>query len=226
MSRNARRGIFFDLDGVLADGLDAMRQVFAEFAAAFGHDASDEEFAAVNGMPVPVLVAGLKRDWTLPEKLHELLAHYDALIDARAFDLVPGAGAAATLEAAFQNGWKVGVVTSLTGARARAWLARTGLAAFVDVVIGGDQLCLGRPDPEPYFMALTRAGCSREVSIAVEASLQGARSALAAGLRTLGLASERRDPIQWPDSVRLIATIDELIPELARPRLRRVAGRF
>ena len=86
MSRNARRGIFFDLDGVLADGLDAMRQVFAEFAAAFGHDASDEEFAAVNGMPVPVLVAGLKRDWTLPEKLHELLAHYDALIDARAFD--------------------------------------------------------------------------------------------------------------------------------------------
>ncbi|HVA15493.1 MAG TPA: HAD family phosphatase [Stellaceae bacterium] len=225
MSRNARRGIFFDLDGTLADSIGILRAMFDRFAASCGAAASDEAFASVNGPPLPMAVAMLKRSWALPQSLDELLGRYTALIDAAFGEVVPAAGAAATLEAAFRNGWAVGIVTSNTAARTRAWLARVRLASFVDIVVGGDQVCLGKPEPEPYRIALARSGCARELSIAVEDSPNGAKSAIAAGIRTYGVAAESRTPVEWPQSVRLIGAIDELIPELERQRARRIAGR-
>ena len=224
MTRNIRRGIFFDLDGTLADSLGVMRNVFERFAADHEAAASDEVFASVNGPPLPLVVAKLKRSWSLPQSFDQLLQHYTALIDGAFADVAPSAGAAETLETAFRNGWAVGIVTSNATARTRAWLTRTRLAQFVDIVVGGDDVVLGKPEPEPYRIALMRSGCARELSIAVEHSLGGAKSSLGAGIRTYGYAPDDRAAAEWPESVRLIGALDELIPELERQRLRRVAG--
>lgn len=218
------RGIFFDLDGTLADSTGFLRRIFGDFAAAFGRSATDAEFDALSGQPTPIIVAKLKRDWALPQKLAELIHRYNLLIDTAFLGVPLAPGTTATLEAAFRHGWKVGVVTSNTAARSRAWLARNRLAPFIDTVVGGDEVCLGKPQPEPYRVALARSGCTRETSIAVEDSLPGAKSALAAGLRTFGYAPQGREPIDWPDSVRLIGAFTELMPELTRQRSRRVAG--
>ncbi len=219
-----RRGIFFDLDGTLADSTTVLRKIFGDFAATFGRAVTDAEFDALHGQPTPIIIAKLKRDWTLPQRLTELLHRYNLLLDAAFVTVPPAPGVTATLEAAFQHGWKVGVVTSNAAGRSRAWLARHRLAPFVETVVGGDEVCLGKPEPEPYRIALARSGCTREASIAVEDSLQGAKSALAAGLRTFGYAPQGRAPIDWPDAVRLIGAFAELLPELTRQRSRRVAG--
>lgn len=220
MSRIVKRGIFFNLDNTLADSADALRGAFDRFAALCGAVASDEVFAEIGGMSVPMAVALLKRRWSLPYTLDDLQRRYVPLIDAAFRDIAPAPGAAAALEAAFRNGWSVGVVTGVTGARSRAWLARTQLASFVEIVIGGDEVVLGKPEPEPYRVALARSGCVRELSIAVEDLPSGAKAALAAGLRTFGLAPEGRESVAWPEPVRLIAALGELMPELDRPRLR------
>jgi HAD superfamily hydrolase (TIGR01509 family) len=225
MNRITRRGLFFDLDGTLADSSAAMRQVFRDFAASFGRETTEADYDALHGSPVPIIITKLKRAWALPQKPAELLERYNQLIDAAFSQIPPTPGASATIEAACAHGWKVGVVTSNTAARSRAWLARRGLASFVEIVVGGDEVCLGKPQPEPYRVALARSGCARETSIAIEDSLAGARSALAAGLRTFGYAPPDREAIDWPESVRLINAFDELLPEFTRPRSRRVAGR-
>jgi HAD superfamily hydrolase (TIGR01509 family) len=221
MNRAMHRGIFFDLDGTLADSSGVMRRVFGDFAAAFGHTATDAEFDTVSGQPAALIIAKLKRDWALPQKLAELLHRYNLMIDAAFLNVPLAPGTTTTLEAAFQHGWKIGVVTSNTAARSKTWLARHRLAPFVEIVVGGDEVCLGKPQPEPYRVALARSGCTREASIALEDSLPGAKSALAAGLRTFGYAPPGRAPIDWPDSVRLIGAFDELMPELTRQRPRR-----
>jgi HAD superfamily hydrolase (TIGR01509 family) len=224
MNRAMHRGIFFDLDGTLADSTGLLRRIFGDFAAAFGRSATDAEFDALSGQPAPIIVAKLKRDWALPQKLAELIHRYNLLIDAAFLGVPLAPDTTATLEAAFRHGWKVGVVTSNAAARSRVWLARHRLTAFIDTVVGGDEVCLGKPQPEPYRVALARSGCTRETSIAVEDSLLGAKSALAAGLRTFGYAPQGRAPIEWPDSVRLIGAFTELMPELTRQRFRRVSG--
>jgi len=226
MNRNARRrGIFFNLDGILANSGGAVRAAFERFAALGGAVPSESDFAAIDGAPLPIAAATLKRRWLLPQSLDELQRRYAGLIDNAFLEIAPAPGAAATLETAFRNGWAVGVVTANTGARSRAWLARTRLAAYVDIVVGGDEVCLGKPEPEPYRIALVRSGCANELSIAVEDSPCGARSALGAGIRSYGIAPDERTAMDWPGSVRLIGALDELIPELERQRARRSAGR-
>ena len=225
MSRSVRRGIFFNLENTLADSAGALRGAFDRFAALCGASSSDEIFAEMGGMSVPMAIALLKRRWSLPSTLDELQRRYGALIDGAFLDIKPAPGAATTLETAFRNGWSVGVVTAVSGARSRAWLARTKLATYVDIVIGGDEVVIGKPGPEPYRIALTRSGCARELSIAVEDSPSGAKSAVAAGIRCYGLAPDEGTAAEWPDSVRLIDSLDELLPELERQRARRMAGR-
>ncbi|HEY1504892.1 MAG TPA: HAD family phosphatase [Stellaceae bacterium] len=225
MSRNVRRGILFNLDNTLASSAPALRGAFDRFAALCGAAPSHEVFAEIGGMSVPMSVALLKRRWSLPYTLGELQRRYLPLIDAAFLEIAPAPGAAATLETAFRNGWSVGVVTAITGARSRAWLARTKLANFVDIVVGGDEVVLGKPEPEPYRIALARSGCAPELSIAVEDSPVGAKSALAAGIRCYAVAPDGAVSVEWPDGVRLIERLDELLPELQRQRVRRAVGR-
>lgn len=225
MSRSVRRGIFFNLDNTLADSAVALRAAFDRFAALCGAVPSDEVFAAIGGMSLPMAVALLKRRWSLPYTLDELQRRYVPLVDAAFLEIAPAPGASATLEAALRNGWSVGVVTAITVLRSRAWLARAQLANFVDFVVGGDDVVLGKPEPEPYRIALTRSGCVRELSMAVEDSRIGAKSALAAGIRCYAVAPDGTAAAEWPEAVRLIERLDELLPELERPRTRHVAGR-
>jgi beta-phosphoglucomutase-like phosphatase (HAD superfamily) len=225
MSRSVRRGIFFNLDNTLADSAGALRSAFDRFAALCGAPPSDEIFAAIGGMNVPMAVALLKRRWSLPYTLDDLHRRYGSLIEAAFREIAPAPGAATTLETAFRNGWSVGVVTAVGGARSRAWLARTKLASYVDIVVGGDEIVIGKPGPEPYRIALTRSGCARELSIAVEDSAIGAKSAVAAGIRCYGLEPDSGSAAEWPEGVRLIERLDEVLPELERQRARRMAGR-
>jgi len=225
MSRNIRRGIYFNLDNTLAASAGALRGAFDRFAALCNVAPSDDVYAAIGGMSIPMAVALLKRRWSLPYTLDDLQRRYVPLIDAAFLDIVPAPGATTTLETAFRNGWSVGIVTSVSGARSRAWLARAKLASYVDIVVGGDEVVLGKPEPEPYRIALARSGCAREMSIAVEDSPSGAKSALAAGIRSYAVAPENNAAAEWPDGVRLIERLDELVPELERQRARRAAGR-
>jgi beta-phosphoglucomutase-like phosphatase (HAD superfamily) len=225
MSRNIRRGIFFNLDNTLANSAGALRGAFDRFAALCGATPSDEIFAEIGGINVPMAAALLKRRWSLRYTLDDLQRRYGPLIDAAFLDIAPAPGAQTTLETAFRNGWSVGVVTAVTGARSRAWLARTQLAAFVDIVVSGDDVVLGKPEPEPYRIALARSGCVRELSIAVEDSPVGAKSAIAAGIRCYAVAPDGSASAEWPEGVRLIERLDELMPELERQRARRAAGR-
>ena len=221
MSRSVRRGIFFTLDNTLAASAGALRGAFDRFAALCGAASSDDVFAEIGGMSMPLAVALLKRRWSLPYTLDELKRRYGPLIDAAFREIAPAPGAAATLETAFRNGWSVGVVTAVSGERSRAWLARTRLAAYVDIIVGGDEVVIGKPGPEPYRIALTRSGCARELSIAVEDSPSGAKSAVTAGIRCYALAPDSAASAEWPEGVRLIERLDELMPELdRRPRMR------
>jgi beta-phosphoglucomutase-like phosphatase (HAD superfamily) len=197
MSRTVRRGIFFNLDNTLADSAGALRGAFDRFATLCGGGASDEAFAEIGGVSLPMAIALLKRRWSLPFTLDELQRRYMPLIDAAFLDIAPAPGAAMTIETAFRNGWSVGVVTGVTGA----------------------------PEPEPYRIALARSGCARELSIAVEDSPAGAKSALAAGIRCYAVAPGSAASADWPEGVRLIERLDELTPELERQRARRVAER-
>ena len=187
-----RRGLFLDLDGTLADTLPMLRRAYRDFLARFGASGSEREFESLNGPPIPEIVARLKTVHRLPGTAVELTARYRSLLDEAHRAAPPQDGAAELLTAARAHGWTAAVVTSNPHAATQAWLIRVGLADRVAVVVGGDDVARGKPDPEPYRLALARGGCEATTSLAIEDGVQGALAAMGAGLPTwrLGAGAE------------------------------------
>ena len=75
------------------------------------------------------------------------------------------------------------VVTSSSHADAKMHLNSSNLINYFVDVVGGDQVNMGKPDPEPYLEGLRRLNTEASQSWALEDSENGVSSALAAGLQ-------------------------------------------
>ena len=205
------KGLLLDFDGTLADSLGFMRSTYERFLAGHGAAGSAEEFQALNGPPLAEVVRRLRERHGLTPPIEELLAQYRGLLAAGQHGLAPSAGARTLLAAARQRGYRMAVVTSADSAAVGEWLERRDLRSFVSVIVGGDAVASGKPDPEPYRIALRRLGCAAERSIAVEDSLLGATAAVAAGLRTYVLRSPSPVTRDWPDVAGYAETLSDVI---------------
>lgn len=202
-----RRGLFIDLDGTLADSLPVMRTVYGRFLASQGKSGSDAEFARLNGPPLSEIVADLARTHAIDRPVAALLDVYWTLIDAVYREVRPRPGAAELLRTARAHGIPVAVVTSSASRLTRAWLQAVDLNDLVDTVVGGDEVDRGKPDPEPYRIALQRTGCDAQASLAVEDSVAGARSAIAAGIPTLLLGDSS---VEAPPTTVIVNGLDRV----------------
>jgi HAD superfamily hydrolase (TIGR01509 family) len=207
------KGLFLDLDGTLADSIGVLQQVYFSFLTERGAEGSIEEFRRLNGLPLKTVIQRMKEIHCLSESSSELMATYHRLV-REAHGSAPAAAEASTvLERAQARGWKVAIVTSSPRCLALAWIGRVGFDAYVDAVVGGDDVCFGKPSPEPYNVAVAKLGCTASQSLAVEDSLLGAQSALAAGLTTSVIA-DPEDGADWPQEVQIIGCFADIARSL------------
>ena len=182
------RGLLCDLDGTLADSLPVLIGVYERFVTAHGGTPSSDEFERLNGVPIEQVVEMLSHAHGWSDRPEELVDRYERAIDECYHEAPTRDGARELLTAARRGGWRCAVVTSGRSGRARSWLRSHGLDDLVDTVVGSDDVRRGKPDPEPYLLALARMNADPASSIAVEDSMPGVASALSAGLRTCFLA--------------------------------------
>lgn len=190
MNFGMNRGLLLDLDGVVCDSLPALRQAYRGFLAGLGAEPSDAEFDALNGPPLAEVVRRLAGAHGLAADPEALLADYRARVAEAHAAAGPAAGALEVLREAQDIGWRIAVVTSAPEASAAAWIGRSGLDPYVEILVHGEAVARGKPDPEPYLTAAARLGCSPGACLAVEDSEPGARAALAAGVPTYFLGPE------------------------------------
>lgn len=107
------------------------------------------------------------------------------LEEFRAHAIVWRPGARDLLEEVAQAGIPCAVV-SASDSGILATVVDTMPEVFATVV-GGDQVSLGKPHPEPYLTAAGRLGVAPRDCIAVEDSINGVASAATAGVPTLGV---------------------------------------
>jgi len=206
MARTAA-GLFLDLDGTLADSLPIMRTAYDRFLDHFGGTGSDAEFASLIGPPLKQVVSTLAVTHQLSPPTEELLATYWDVVSAAYQDVVPNPGAGDLLETARRLGLRTGLVTSSSVDLALDWLRRVALLEMVDTVVGGDETSRGKPDPQPYLLALKRTECKADQSLAVEDSLSGVRAAMASGIRTFLLSDAQ---YRVPSGVVVVPTLDDV----------------
>ncbi|MBN2630945.1 MAG: HAD-IA family hydrolase [Rhodobacteraceae bacterium] len=191
------RALIFDVDGTLAETEEAHRQAFNAVFAAHGlaWNWSVEDYTAllrVTGgkerMKAHRDACGesLPDDATIARMHAEKTDAYVALVAGGG--LQPRAGVASLMQAARDAGLKLAIATTTSPANVdaltRALWGRAATEMF-DVIAAGDEVAAKKPAPDVYLLALQRLGLPPEQAIALEDSVNGVRSARAAGLRVV-----------------------------------------
>jgi pyrophosphatase PpaX len=148
------RGVFFDLDGTLADTVGLILMSYRHtMRAHLGEAPPDARWLATIGTPLRDQLRDFARDET---EAAAMLTTYTEF-QRRVHDEVvkPFPGAAEVLAALRERGSQVAVVTSKRREVARRTLEVCGLWDGVDLVVSADEVRRGKPDPEAVHLALT-----------------------------------------------------------------------
>ncbi len=123
------------------------------------------------------------------------------------------AGAKELLVYTTVQGVFVVMVTSAARALVEGFLRRHALIDLMGAVVTAEDVVRNKPDPEPYLKALDLAGLNPAQALAVEDSPNGARSAMAAELKTyLVIHRSEGEPPILPGLAGVICRLGELMP--------------
>lgn len=180
------------MDGVVIDSHPAHRRAWQRFLGAVGREVTEAELDFV--------LDGRKREEILRYFLGDLepseIAQYGALKDEMLQQLGEGLrplpGITEFLNSLSHAGIRMALATSAGRQRTSGTLDELGLTRFFEAVITGDDVGKGKPDPAIYRLAAERLAEMPESLLVVEDAVSGVKSARAAGMRCLGVASPQR----------------------------------
>jgi len=203
------RAVLFDLDGTLldtaADIAAALNAALAEQQAApFATERVRELIGRGAPMLIERVVARLApRPWPVDPVLllQRFYAHHDHLQASGEFQARPYPGVRAGLERLHGSGLRLGVVTNKPQHAAQALLSELDLAAWIEVVIGGDSTFERKPHPAPLLRACERLEVTPAQALMVGDSATDVRAARAAGMAVVCVPygyNEGADPRALP----------------------------
>jgi pyrophosphatase PpaX len=204
--------VLFDLDGTLLDTDAYIRGAFeASLRAAGGGPLDVAAYRRVIGQPLATCYARLAPGYDVAE----LCEHHRAW-QAEHLDMVhPMPGATGVLSALLDRGVRRAVVTTRSKRSSIASLERSGLLAWLEVVVSGEDVTRHKPDPEPLRLALLQLGVAPEHAVMVGDTPADIDAGRAAGVLTVGVTFGSAGPAiaaSAPDAV--IGHLDDLIPAL------------
>jgi HAD superfamily hydrolase (TIGR01509 family) len=211
--KSSLKAILYDMDGTLAHTDPFHFQVWYDTLKLYGFDI-DETFykTRISGRLNPAIVADLLPHLSAAAA-ETLIRDKEAQFRALAPDLRRLAGLSDLLHWAQSHNLRQAVVTNAPPENVHHMLDALHLQTTFEVVVISDELGIGKPDPAPYCHALERLGIPADAAIAFEDSPSGIRSAVGAGIATVGVATT-----QTPDSLYSVGAC-LVIPDFTAPEL-------
>jgi len=183
MSAADDMAVLFDMDGLLVDSepfwFDVEADVFARLEAPRPWSHADARGLVGNALTVSAaeMVRLAESDRAAEEVAEWFL---DGMAERMAGGVPWKPGAAQLLAELRSHGVRTALVSSSYRRMVDVVLADLPPDTF-DVSVAGDEVVLGKPDPEPYLRALALLACSPTTAVVLEDSPTGATAAAAAG---------------------------------------------
>jgi HAD superfamily hydrolase (TIGR01509 family) len=200
--------IVFDMDGVL---LDSEPLHYAALNTALGRDGlrlGRDEYEHFIGTRTEAMLSDLIARYQLPRSQAEYLRDYDAaVVEQLQEPRSPADGVGALMQFARGLGMRLGLGSSSRRLWIDATLRSLGLAGAFDAIVSGDEVSVGKPDPQIYLLAATRLGIPPTACLAIEDAPNGVASARAAGMTVLGVRTPYTAHLQLAD---VMETVDSL----------------
>lgn len=187
MNVDSRVGVIFDMDGVLVDSAAPHLRSWQLLAEECGGSVTDEQFAGTFGRQnrdiIPILFGPVSepRMQALADRKEDIyrdLIREDPPIIEGAVELIRGlreAGAA------------LAVGSSGPPANIELVLVSMGVQSCISVVVSGDDVTRGKPDPQVFSLTADRLGLAPARCVVIEDAPVGLEAARAAGVRSVAI---------------------------------------
>jgi len=177
-------GVIFDMDGLLVDSEPIQARSFNIVLARYGIHLADCDFEELVGQTTEENFRTLKKRFSLPETVEELLAaKEEAYRELVPRELLPRPGAPELVAELAEAGVKLAIASSSPCVDVRLCLDAVGLAERFPTVVTADDVEHAKPAPDLYLLASDRLGLSTDRCVAFEDSGSGVVAATAAGIR-------------------------------------------
>jgi HAD superfamily hydrolase (TIGR01509 family) len=179
------------MDGVIVDSHPAHREAWRLFLRSLGRVVSEPELDFV--------LDGRKREEILrhflgtlsEDKVEEYGNRKDECFRKAALQVKPVPGVLEFVSTLRNAGIATAVATSASESRTRHTLEHLRLLRKMRVIVTGDDVAFGKPDPSIYCLACERLNVTPERALAVEDAVSGIQAARGAGLSCIGVASNQ-----------------------------------
>ncbi len=178
--------LIFDMDGTMVNNMMTHHRGWQKTLAAYGLQLTLEDvIATCHGKNVEIIERLFPGRYTLEERERisfEKESEYRRIFLSE-LTLVPGL--AELLETARQAGIPMGIGTAAPKANVDFVLDNLGIRHYFQAVIHADDVRLGKPEPEVFFLVADRLGVPYDQCLVFEDSPTGARTALNAGMKAI-----------------------------------------
>jgi beta-phosphoglucomutase len=169
------KGIMFDMDGVLIDAMPYHAEAFQiAFKEVVNQEIDKKDIFLLEGMPGAELVKEIFKRKKINKRKEQI---FKKIQKAQAFE-----GVRELIDSLNCNNCLKAVVSGASKQEVESLLEKNGLKNF-NVIISGEDLKDGKPDPEPFKTGLDRLNLKPSDAIIVENAPLGAESAKRADIK-------------------------------------------
>lgn len=197
------KAVIFDMDGLMIDSERIVKRSWSIVGKRMGYGDLGEDIYQTMGLNVVRREAYFKgkygEDFPFAEFLEDYRREYYEYVSEHGIDAK--AGLYELLETLKNLKIPMAVATSTAKTSAMKNLEAKNIVSYFDAFICGDMVSDAKPSPEIYLKACEMLGVNPKTAIALEDSLNGIKSAYAAGMI----------PIMVPDLIKDTSEVDELL---------------
>lgn len=206
------RAIIFDMDGVLVDSeplfLNAINRLLVQEGVDPVSEAENQEFLI--GTTIQETWRQLKLRRPLPLPAEAYMQRYDVIVrEVMMQELAPQPGVRELIAACRQRGLPIAVASSSRHIWVDLKLAAIGLTGAFDLVLGGDDVVNGKPEPDIYLKAAAGLGIPPEQCVAIEDSPIGIAAAVASGAYTIAVRTDYTRHLDVSQAHAILETIED-----------------
>jgi HAD superfamily hydrolase (TIGR01509 family) len=187
--------VILDMDGLLLDTEPISLRVWKKAAQDLGYELDDEVCERMVGVGQAgsraMLLGHFGNEFPVNELIELAQASYRKVLHADGVPHKPGL--LDFVRFLDEHGIPRAVATSTSTELARHTLQHAHVLQHFEIVVGGDQVSRGKPEPDIFLEAASRLGYLPEDCVVLEDSGPGVRAAVAAGMRPI-LIPDGREP--------------------------------
>lgn len=184
------RNIIFDMDGVLIDSEEAIREACIKMFEKRAIIAVPEDFIPFTGMGENRFIGGVAEKYSIafsPEMKSEAYKIYEEIAE-KSVTVFPGIKE--LIIKLRDMGLNVAVASAADEVKVKINLRCIGLEpSYFGAIVTGNDVTKHKPDPEVFLQACHKLGGKAEESIVLEDAVAGCRAAKSAGMTCVGVAT-------------------------------------